>query len=354
MTALILMTAMPPTIGHEYLIDWAETFIHSINPYHGWPYVHVVVGTQPHEPMCEERYEALSAHFSESEVYVSHLHQVLPQKPDPRYGVNDLNFWSKWKVALKAQMYEHAKYTHLISSEEYGPRLAKELGLIHVPYDTDRAIVDAKGTKVRNKEQGLQYVIPEFQKYLRKKIVLFGADSCGKSTLTKALGRAHKSPAVPEWARTYLESLGSPEVTVDHMETIVHGQAASQSVANHPGRHPFVFFDTDTLTTIGYYRLYIKDYQNDPGYQRALEIMRWWKPDLYLVCDTNIPFEPDPLRYGDGKRESDTAFWIDLLEEFKRPYRLLSHSDRGWRQMEASSIVTDLYNSSPIWNYKRD
>jgi hypothetical protein len=41
------------------------------------------------------------------------------------------------------------------------------------------------------------------------------------------------------------------------------------------------------------------------------------------MCDS-IPFEPDPLRYGDGKRESTKQFWIDLLQEYDCNFVIVS------------------------------
>ena len=53
--------------------------------------------------------------------------------------------------------------------------------------------------------------------------------------------------------------------------------------------------DTDLLSTIGYYRIYNKDYKSLLGYKRALQLFERSKSDLYIMPLSNIPFTPDPL-----------------------------------------------------------
>jgi hypothetical protein len=63
------------------------------------------------------------------------------------------------------------------------------------------------------------------------------------------------------------------------------------------------------------------------------------KSDLYLIAPSNIPFEADPLRYGDGERESSDQFWIDLCEDYGLNYKVLTSSNRGDRILEAADHV---------------
>ena len=47
------------------------------------------------------------------------------------------------------------------------------------------------------------------------------------------------------------------------------------------------------------------------------------KSDLYLITQSNIPFEQDPLRYGGDRRESKDEYWIGLCEGYDLNYRVV-------------------------------
>lgn len=60
---------------------------------------------------------------------------------------------------------------------------------------------------------------------------------------------------VVEWARPYLE-LAGPEVDQLKMTTIERGQAAAMFATERQLTSPYIFRDTDLLSTIGYYRIW--------------------------------------------------------------------------------------------------
>src|SRR5690606_31900335 len=137
----------------------------------------------------------------------------------------------------------------------------------------------------------------------------------------------------PEWARPYLESLQTPEVTLERMRTIAMGQHAQEAVARaqaHRDGLPFVILDTDLLSTIGYLELYFGEQQRSWGSPRnsdywALrdQLDQMFDPaDLYLVTDDTLPFAPDPLRYGGDRRETTREYWIALLQRYGCRYKL--------------------------------
>jgi hypothetical protein len=70
----------------------------------------------------------------------------------------------------------------------------------------------------------------------------------------------------------------------------------------------------------------------------------------------NIPFEPDQLRYGGDKRETDDAFWIDLLNEFECNYRTITDSAYPLRLSLASMDVEYLLDNTygTIENFVRE
>lgn len=167
------------------------------------------------------------------------------------------------------------------------------------------------------------------------KIVVFGAESTGKTTLAKALAEKLHAYYVPEFARDYLEDLGSPQLTDEHMYDIWHGQWVSQTTLVHFLHNRPIIFDTDLLSTVGYWDMW------KPGHTPVPLVMdaEALKADLYLICLSNIPFTPDPLRYGVDKRETEDQYWVDIAEAYDLNYRLIQSSNLEDRIAEAESII---------------
>lgn len=302
--AYVLMTALPPTKGHLDLIRFAA----ALGP------TTVIVNTQPDEPYWAERVTAIRAACSKllADVSVQHIHKTLPQEPEGYEG-----FWDMWGDFLRMFGFQPGDY--ICASELYGIRLAEEVDGIFMPYDLNRSIRYTKGTRVR--KDPVTYwndIIPEFRKYLQKTVTIFGAESCGKTTMASELVRPSvlsNSLWTPEWARPYLETVGS-EVTDEKMHAIMRGQFAMEEAVRDDSDVEFVIRDTDLFSTIGYWEMY--DPENVPSelYSRALI----HKADLYLVMASDIPFEADILRYGGDKRESSDQYWIDLLNRYDLPF----------------------------------
>jgi hypothetical protein len=113
-------------------------------------------------------------------VTVNHIHRTLEQDP------NAPGFWTMWQRL----MWENGAQPGdiVVSSELYGSRVAEIIQGRFFPYDPDRSIYPISGTAVRNDSWGnFHHIVPEFQKVIRKRVTLFGAESTGKTTLSKDL-----------------------------------------------------------------------------------------------------------------------------------------------------------------------
>jgi nicotinamide riboside kinase len=144
--------------------------------------------------------------------------------------------------------------------------------------------------------------------------------------MAKRLARDMNGTFVPEWAREYLETVGV-ETTDDRMYDIVHGQAALQGAAAGVQNRPWIFQDTDLLSTIGYYHIYGGAIRQPKDLQDCQSLFDRRKSDMYIVMNDRIPFEEDQLRYGGDKRESSKQFWIDLLEKNNCKYYVVKETD---------------------------
>lgn len=319
--AIVLMTCLIPTVGHNQLISFASNLVGSSGN------VQVIVNSTSYEPSNgRARAESLHQAFHSTNVIIHHLYQDTPQNPEDHH-----NFWNYWANIVKRYI-SPKQSDYFVASEPYGLNMANALNCKFIPYDINREVLQVKGTAVRNNlfEQ-FHNVLPEYQHNLKKTVTLFGAESCGKTTMAKRLAKDLNGYFVPEWARGYLETIG-PEVTDSKMLDIVEGQYALQKSINSLKDKAWIFQDSDLLSTLGYFKLY-------GGYKRVdlselhNKIENTFS-DLYIVMNDQIPFEKDILRYGDGIRESNTKFWIDILVLFDCKYievPYMNHEEQtGW------------------------
>lgn len=331
----VLMTAMPPTKGHLALIEYARI----LNPL-----VVVIVCTQPGEPMVRERIKAIQdASWKLPNVVVQNLHETLPQEPDDE---NNAQFWVMWHNILKSFGFEEGDY--IVSSETYGVDLAEAVGGVFMPFDMERWITPTKASRVREDPLVYQdYILPEFLSYIRRTVTMFGAESVGKSTSTTLVGAAlGHATRTPEWARPYLEAVG-PEVTVERMNRIHEGQRAIQDFAYSHSDKLYIIQDTDLFSTVGYWEMWNKD--SMPA--DLLEDARLRKSDLYVILSSDLPFEPDPLRYGGDKRETSDQYWIDLCERENLPYVYITETTPRWLAVE-NAINSFFKDNNPL-SYQR-
>lgn len=352
--ALVLMTALVPTKGHRDLIHFAEEVIYRYSSLF-FSCVDVIVSTRSFEPLNgRERVSALKdAFFNVNKVKIyEHMDDLAPQSPADFQGKEE-EFWNYWKNAI--HQVTGNEYDLVVASEMYGYKLAEVLGAKFMPYDLNRFINPTKGTDVRNNiVSNFSDILPEFQHNLVTVGTIFGAESCWKTSITKHLRetRSDQCHTLPEWARPYLESLDNPTVTPELMEDIMYGQYAMQMNAKYNMHDkPFIFQDTDLLSTIGYYRIM--------GMEIPQKIIGYFlnsKSDIYFLSKSNVPFVVDPLRYGGDKRESDDQFWIDLLEEFGCKYCILDQGSSFDRAMSALATARSFAHEkyAPIRNFVRD
>lgn len=329
----MLLTAMPPTKGHLRLVQFSAALAPTT----------VILATQPHEPFVLQRYAALQKAMPRGAT-VQLFNKTMPQDPETP------GFRAMWRNIFREFGFCPGDY--FVGSEMYGVWLAEELEGTFIPYDIDREILYTKGTRVRQHPLNFfEDILPEFQKYLIKTVTVFGAESCGKTTLSKELAQYFESHWLPEWARPYMEKVDG-EMSHPLMDNIWHAQGALQEHARNFRDKPLVVQDTDLLSTVGYWEIWDKD-TLPLGLTRDAKRL---KSDLYLICQSNIPFEPDPLRFGGDKRESPDSFWIDLADRYGVNYVIIDGESRGERKTQAINAILNLWEEKVVkaLDYKRE
>lgn len=343
MTVWVLMTAMPVTKGHKSLIQFANQYAGAIGEV-----AKIVVCTQPSEPFPVHRIAAVRkiAQQMKHTTIVS-LYREMEQ------NANAPGFWNMWvdillgKGAKRGDTY--------IASEVYGKRLAEEMEGRFMPYDPQRSMTPVKANHVR---KNLLYrwddIAPEFSNFLTRTITVFGAESTGKSTLTRDLNMVFDSNYLLEYARPYLENTVN-EITTQSMTDIWKGQLALQTAAKEWAPRPWTFQDTDLFSTVGYWEF--PHWQETLGKvpQGLVSDALAHRSDLYLITKSNIPFERDPLRYGGAVREASDEYWINVCEEHGLNYAVLESNSREGRVQEARSHVMNSFvnHAHSLYNYER-
>lgn len=341
-TGLILMTALPPTKGHRLLIDYAYNYM-SVLTGNNFRLFVLINGRKVEPISVEERYCAIQEEFvgvRYRNLTVVSYEGDIPQEPE-----DHPDFWSIWKTVIAFET-KQKNFDYVFASEKYGIELANQLNAKFIPCNIYREVIDVSATRIReNPLDHFDELLPEFQQYAKTTVTIFGPESIGKTTLAKSL----KGYFVPEWAREYLEQVAGPEITDEKMETIVLGQSALERSVDNFRDKPFVIRDTDLLSTYGYYKLW----KGLGNFDETL-IRRLFKPaDLYIVQNEQIPFEPDPLRYGLTKRETDNKYWTSILDDFGLPYYQIQSLSSERQILEATKMCKNAFYRKTNWTFFR-
>lgn len=151
----------------------------------------------------------------------------------------------------------------------------------------------------------------------KKKIVVTGPESTGKTELAKNLASYFGSAWVPEYAREYIEKRNG-KYSFSDVENIAREQL--NSVCMYEKKEKKILFIDTYLIIIKVWFEYV--YKCIPIWLHN-EILRS-KIDLFLVCDTDIPWVYDPIRENGGEmRETLLNSYIEELKFYHFPYEIV-------------------------------
>jgi len=150
------------------------------------------------------------------------------------------------------------------------------------------------------------------------KVVLFGPESTGKTTLSEQLARHYHTVWVPEYARDYLQNKWNNERKTcepQDLLPIAEGQMRLENTLAHKATD-ILFCDTDLLETKVYSEAYYVG-DCDPVLEKyALENSY----DLYLLTYIDIPWEADDLRDKPNEREEMFNYFKTTLEKYGKNF----------------------------------
>jgi len=131
------------------------------------------------------------------------------------------------------------------------------------------------------------------------RVAVVGTDSTGKSTLAQYLGRHYGAPVALEFVRGFWDAHAG-RIVAEDLSEIGRGQMANEDEAEikaRRSRSPLLITDTELLTNVLYADLLFPG--ACPDWEREEAEKRSRRYALYLLCDTDVPFVPDPQRGSD-------------------------------------------------------
>ena len=153
------------------------------------------------------------------------------------------------------------------------------------------------------------------------RIVLYGPESSGKTTLAKALAKQFQTTWVPEFARNYLQEKWDQKKEVCSLEDLI---IIAKGQINHENyliedANEFLFCDTNVLITKAWSETHFNGYC-------APEIQYWvdtFKYDHYFLTDIDVPWQADDLRDRPNNRKQMLDYFENILKNKKASYTLL-------------------------------
>ncbi len=158
------------------------------------------------------------------------------------------------------------------------------------------------------------------------KVVLFGPESTGKTTLAKKLARHYNSVWVREYAREYLQNKWNNQRKTCEPKDLLEIAKGQIRLENELSKktNSVLICDTDLLETKVYSETYYSD-TCDPMIEKyAIENSY----DMYFLTYIDVPWVKDDLRDKPNERlESFNTFERTLIK-YNRPYVVLKGSKK--------------------------
>jgi NadR type nicotinamide-nucleotide adenylyltransferase len=151
------------------------------------------------------------------------------------------------------------------------------------------------------------------------RIVITGPESTGKTQLAQALAQKLNATWIPEYAREYVEHLDRP-YTYNDVIQIASYQIAQERAYDAKIAKGILIFDTWLIITKVWLDLV---FGKCPDW--ICDHIRSSKIDLFLVCDTDLPWIADPVRENGGEKRNELfQIYCNEISTFGFKYEIVS------------------------------
>jgi HTH-type transcriptional repressor of NAD biosynthesis genes len=174
------------------------------------------------------------------------------------------------------------------------------------------------------------------------KVVLFGPESTGKTTLSRHLAHHYNTVWTPEFAREYLQKKWNQERKTCEVEDLLPIAVGQIKLENRLAKRAdkVLICDTDLLET----KVYSEEFYDGFVDERLNKAATENTYDIYLLTYIDTPWEEDDLRDRPGLRlEMFNAFEKSLIDN-NRPYIVLK-GDKETRLKNAVETIDQIISS---------
>ena len=151
------------------------------------------------------------------------------------------------------------------------------------------------------------------------KIAVTGPESTGKTSLSMLVAETFDGAYIPEFSRSFLEKTNGFYEEQD-LVTIALGQCEALSINISTGNHLLVS-DTD-MTVMKIWSQY--------KYGRVSKVIeKLYQDETFdhlFLCDTDIPWEEDPLREHPESREELFTLYVELIQSKTKNFTIVKGS----------------------------
>ncbi|PCI07840.1 MAG: nicotinate-nucleotide adenylyltransferase [Flavobacteriaceae bacterium] len=171
------------------------------------------------------------------------------------------------------------------------------------------------------------------------KVVLFGPESTGKTTLSRQLAVHYNTVWAPEYAREYLQKKWNNERSTCTNKDLIKIAIGQMEIENRLSKKAdrVLICDTDLLETKVYSESYYGGFVDSELNKYALENQY----DLYFLTYIDTPWEADDLRDKPNERQEMFDTFKNALKKYNRPYITLK-GDKTTRLQTAVEAIDKL------------
>lgn len=177
--------------------------------------------------------------------------------------------------------------------------------------DRARQRVPISGTQLRADPHQYRHCLdPAVYAHFVQRVVLLGAESTGKSALTRAAAEALGTTWVREYGRDVYERENGALTPEHFLEIALGHRALEDEAARTPGVHRYVFCDTNAATTLMW--SYLLTGTALPELHALADACQTRYAHAFL-CGTDLPHEQDGWRANTEVRAVQQSFIVQDL-----------------------------------------
>ena len=265
---------------------------------------------------------------------VLHMHRDIPQAPE-----DHPDFWPIWRAAIAEFHPEPIDW--VFGSDSYVNRLAREVGAQPFLVDPERQVVPVSATAIREDWRSNWSHIPApVRGHYQRRLVLLGAESTGKTVLSKTLAARVKSAPIPEYGREYdVTFRHGKNWTLSDFAAIMSGhKALAEALATRNA--PVVIEDTDAVQTLVWAEALLGNVPETLIDQARAGVAG----KSYLLLDHAVPWKDDGTRYfsDPARRAFFTRRLSEWLDTFEADWQLVGGNDWSARTAAANALLDSI------------